>query len=51
MTGGGFGGCAITLVKTGALQNLLQRLNTLCPYSTSFSTTAGPGASAWDIVN
>ena len=49
MTGGGFGGCAITLVKRDAEKVLLDRLNKLCPYSSSFSTTAGSGAYSWDI--
>ena len=49
MTGGGFGGCAITLVKRDAEKVLLDRLNKLCPYSSSFSTTAGSGAHSWDI--
>lgn len=49
MTGGGFGGCAITLVYRHAEQALLDRLRELCPYSSSFSTNAGRGAYSWDL--
>ena len=47
MTGGGFGGCAITLIKKEHTNAFLQRLKEKCPFSSSFITTPGVGAKAW----
>ena len=47
MTGGGFGGCAITLIKKEQTHVFLERIRMRCPYSSSFTTTPGIGAKAW----
>eukprot|EP01112_Ceratiomyxa_fruticulosa_P011260 TRINITY_DN3043_c0_g2_i1.p1 TRINITY_DN3043_c0_g2~~TRINITY_DN3043_c0_g2_i1.p1 ORF type:complete len:395 (-),score=62.29 TRINITY_DN3043_c0_g2_i1:94-1278(-) len=49
MTGGGFGGCTVTLLKAEALDNLIQHLHKEYKHKTgieptTFPTTAGQGA-------
>eukprot|EP00128_Syssomonas_multiformis_P000480 Colp12_sorted_trinity150504_noHs@4445 len=49
MTGGGFGGCTVTLVQASAVERTVAHILKGYPKATIFATRPGSGASAFDV--